>query len=296
MLFLGLCLYAMFTAPLAAEGPWLPQSSAPPIVGITLGFAIGCYGTIVGIGGGPIIMPILFAVYRWDSEHLVATCLFIVFLNALSGSIGYARQGRIDYLGGAKFSLAAIPGAVVLSVFHHAFDISWFNTAFGVFLISLAVYSVLNATQLNIGDAAVRRPPTRGARHLRIIDSSGKKFEFFSDDTLGIKLNLALGAVSGFLGIGGGVLQVPILLYLLRYPPHIATATSHFITMLTCAAALFPHIYLGNIQFSGASWMAVGVIGGAQIGAKLARDISARATVYLFVVILLVFATRLLLA
>ena len=55
---------------------------------VAIGLAIGCYGTIAGIGGGPIIMPVLFELYGWKSESLVATCLFIVFLNALSGSIG----------------------------------------------------------------------------------------------------------------------------------------------------------------------------------------------------------------
>src|SRR5690242_7602519 len=101
---LGVCLYAMYTAPaapsrLAGDGPM-------KLLSVGLGFAIGCYGTIVGIGGGPIIMPILYTLHRYDNETLVANCLFIVFLNALSGSAGYSLQGRVDYTGALKFSLA----------------------------------------------------------------------------------------------------------------------------------------------------------------------------------------------
>jgi uncharacterized membrane protein YfcA len=90
------------------------------------------------------------------------------------------------------------------------------------------------------------------------------------------------------------VIQIPIMLYVLRYPPHIATATTHFVTMMTCAAALIPHLILGNIQVNEAWCMGIGVIGGAQLGARFARHISPKAVVCLYNIVLLVFACRLL--
>jgi uncharacterized membrane protein YfcA len=265
------------------------------LLSLGLGFAIGCYGTIVGIGGGPIIMPILYTLYHYDSETLVANCLFIVFLNALSGSVGYSLQGRVDYTGGLKFSLAAIPGAMLMSAFHHVVEITWFNTAFGLFLLALAIHSSLSAERV---DAPRRMPKLQraGFRRVRLADSSGERFDFFSNDRLGVRLNVVLGGLIGFLGIGGGVLQVPILLYLLRFPPHVATATSHFVTLVTCLAALVPHLFLGNVHFGETAWMGAGVVAGAQLGAKVARNISSKTIVYLFAAVLVVFSTKLLFA
>lgn len=294
VLLLGMCVYAMYSAPAAPAG-FTDGDGPMKLVGFGLGFAIGCYGTIVGIGGGPIVMPILYTLHHYDSEVLVANCLFIVFLNALSGSVGYSLQGRVDYTGALKFSAAAIPGAIVMSTFHHLVDVTWFNTAFGVFLLVLAIHSSLSADRV---DAPVRLPKRRrfGFRRVRLLDSSGERFDFFSNDRLGVNLNIVLGGLSGFLGIGGGVLQVPILLYLLRYPPHVATATSHFVTMVTCLAAVAPHLIFGNVHYGETAWMGAGVIAGAQLGAKVARNISSKTIIYLFAVVLIVFAAKLLFA
>jgi uncharacterized membrane protein YfcA len=113
---------------------------------------------------------------------------------------------------------------------------------------------------------------------------------------LGVSLNLVLGFLAGFLGIGGGVLQVPILIFLLGYPIHIATATSHFVTMLTAAAALAPNVLFGNVHFRETLWLGVGVVVGAQIGAKLASRLRSKAILYLFSAILVLFALRLFLS
>lgn len=288
------CLSAMFYA--SSTRVHLPsqidKGGLPIIVLIVIGFAIGCYGTIVGIGGGPLIMPVLILCYDWDSALLVGTSLFIVFLNALSGSIGYARQKRIDYKGGIKFALAAFPGAIISSLFHYRFNIKFFDVVFGIFLVFLAVYSFLSLNKKR-AQKSIEHSKKSGYRHVGFVDNFGQTFDFYSNDTLGIRMNILLGFFIGFLGIGGGVFQVPILLFLLYYPTHIATATSHFITMLVCAFALIPHLFLANIYFGEALWMGLGVIAGAQIGVRLAPKLHSKLIIYLFIVVLLVFALEL---
>lgn len=261
------------------------------------GFAIGCYGTIVGIGGGPIILPLLVFFYGWENELLVATSLFIVFLNASSGCAGYAMQKRIDYKGGLKFTLAAMPGALISSFTHHLINLSFFNIIFGIFLIFLAVYTILSIGRLDKSAAQektlLKEAKDKGFRRVRFMDAFGIKYDYYSNDKMGVALNLGLGFFCGFLGIGGGVFQVPILIFLLRYPSHIATATSHFVTLLTCAIALMPHVFLGNICYAEALWMGIGVIVGAQVGARIAPKLNTKVTLYLFVVILIVLAVKL---
>ncbi|MBF0494549.1 MAG: sulfite exporter TauE/SafE family protein [Candidatus Omnitrophica bacterium] len=297
-----LALMAMFSSPTskiqipfaipstfaAAPAPWLL---------LLIGFAIGCYGTIVGIGGGPLILPLLLFFYGWENEFLVATSLFIVLLNSASGCSGYARQKRIDYRGGIKFTLAAMPGAIISGFAHHMVNLSFFNIIFAVFLILLAIYTIMSIGRVEKTGAEkqqiLKDAEEGGYRRVKFTDRFGIKHDFFANDKLGISMNLLLGFFCGFLGIGGGVFQVPILIFLLNYPVHIATATSHFVTFLTCLIALIPHVIYGNICYAEAMWMGVGVIAGAQVGARVASKLDTKVTLYLFVIILIVFAIKL---
>lgn len=292
-----LCLAAMFHAP--AMGPHTTSQYAtmgPSLFTvIVVGFAIGCYGTIVGIGGGPLIIPTLFVFYGWDSEVLVATSLFIVFLNATSGSIGYALQKRLVYKSGFKFAIAAIPGAIISGFVHHSINIPIFNVIFGVFLILLAIYTFTNVSNIDRLHFFNKKINLANCRRVKFTDKFGIKYDFYSDDLLGFKVNFFLGFFVGFLGIGGGVFQVPMLLFFLYYPAHIATATSHLITMLTCLIALIPHLALGNVAFSEGIWMGLGVIAGAQLGAALAPKIKSKWIIYLFIIVLIMFAIKLIL-
>jgi uncharacterized membrane protein YfcA len=292
---LALCLCAMCNPNLSFHDESLkasPTLHVPNLLTLLLGLVIGCYGTIVGIGGGPLIVPVLLFFYRWPIEDIVASSLLIVFLNALSGSVGYASQRRIDYKGGLAFSFAAMPGAVVSGFVHHLIAISIFDTIFGIFLLGLAGYTL---ARLGRVDSPLRRArPGPGSRRVSIVDRFRQRHEFFCDDRLGISTNFALGFLAGFLGIGGGVFQVPILIFLLGYPTHIATATSHFITMLTALFALTPGVLLGNVHFGETLWFGLGVVIGAQAGAKVASRLRSRAILALFAAILVVFSMRLL--
>src|SRR5882672_8210675 len=78
-----------------------------------LGFAIGFYGTLVGAGGGSLLVPALLLLFPQESPATVtAMSLAVVFFNAYSGTIAYMRMGRVDYRAGTLFTLASLPGAV----------------------------------------------------------------------------------------------------------------------------------------------------------------------------------------
>ena len=186
-----------------------------------LGLVIGCYGTIVGIGGGPLILPILVFFYGWENEVLVATSLFIVMLNSASGCIGYAIQKRIDYKGGLKFTLAAMPGAFISSYIHHLVNLTFFNIIFGIFLLLLSGYTIFSMNKLDKTveqkQQQLKEAKEQGYRRVKFMDRFGIKYDFYANDKMGISLNFLLGFFCGFLGIGGGVFQVPILLFIWEY-------------------------------------------------------------------------------
>ncbi len=77
-----------------------------------LGLIVGAYGTIIGAGGGFILVPVLLLLYPdYQPEQLTAVSLAVVFANATSGSVAYGRQRRVDYLTGLLFAAASAPGS-----------------------------------------------------------------------------------------------------------------------------------------------------------------------------------------
>src|SRR5689334_2613615 len=97
-----------------------------------LGIAIGAFGTLIGAGGGFLLVPTLALLYPQDPPELIASIsLAVVFFNALSGSISYARMKRIDYRAGLAFSAASIPGAILGARTTAAIDRSTFDLLLG---------------------------------------------------------------------------------------------------------------------------------------------------------------------
>ena len=114
----------------------------------------------------------------------------------------------------------------------------------------------------------------------------------------GVAFSLLVGFVSSFLGIGGGVLHVPLLIGALGFPVHVATATSHFVLANMAAVGTVTHILAGD--FSGgtglhrAAALSIGVVVGAQVGALLSRRVHGVVIQRLLAAALLAIAVRLL--
>ena len=98
---------------------------------LPLGFFVGAYGTMIGAGGGFILVPLLLLFYPKDAPEIITSIsLAVVFFNAASGSIAYARMKRIDFKSGTIFSLAAIPGVPSFSCRTRSFRIDTLPTIF----------------------------------------------------------------------------------------------------------------------------------------------------------------------
>jgi hypothetical protein len=104
-----------------------------------------------------------------------------------------------------------------------------------------------------------------------------------------------VGFIAGLLGIGGGIIHVPMLIYVLCFPEHIATATSHFILVFTGLTGTLTHAASGTYAQSWKIllWIALGVIPGAQLGAWLSPKIKGLVLVRLLVLALVLAGVRL---
>ncbi|QIA27570.1 sulfite exporter TauE/SafE family protein [Thermaerobacter sp. PB12/4term] len=301
--------------------------STPALIG--LGFLVGAIGTLIGAGGGFLLVPVLALLYPADDPGtLTGISLLVVAVNALSGSVAYARMGRIDFRAGTWFAAAAIPGAVLGAWLSTLMSRRVFEALLGTLMVVAAVWLLARAHRAAVAGAA--GAATSGAAAARVARATtaagppgvapslgapgapgvpgttaatgrpgpaaapvkarpgdgpiGDPAALAQDDSRrrnlgrGMALSFLVGVVSSLLGIGGGIIHVPLLVTLLDYPVHVATATSHFVLALTGWAGVAVHAWAGTYHHGlhRAALLAAGVIPGAQVGALLSRRVDDR--------------------
>lgn len=252
------------------------------------GFFAGIFGTMIGIGGGIIFVPLFLLVFQYTPQQAIGTSLMVVFFNALSGSISYLRQRRVDIKAGWKFAIATLPGALLGAWLVRYFTPSILELVFGILLIAIAVFILWRGEP--------RPKTTKEERHTRtLVDCQGKAFRYHPREGWGIVISFAVGIVSSLLGIGGGIIHVPALIFLLGFPIHIATATSHFVLAISTFFGSAAHVIFGNVLIVPAIIVAAFVIPGAQIGAHLSRRTRGYLITSLLAVALILVGIRLLL-
>jgi uncharacterized protein len=239
---------------------------------IPIGFFAGAFGTLIGAGGGFVLMPILLLLYRDSSPVLLTSIsLAVIFFNALSGTLAYARMRRIDYKSGLLFLTATLPGSIA-----GALTTSWmprwlFDFLFGLLLIAAAVFLLLKK------ETAVKSEiPGKWTSHIQLTEADGTSHRYSYSRLKGFIISLAVGYVSTLLGIGGGIIHVPVMVYMLHFPVHIATATSHFVLAGMSLTGSMVHLFSGVFAQGGARrilCLSAGVILGAQLGALLAGKV-----------------------
>jgi uncharacterized protein len=248
-----------------------------------LGLGIGALGTLIGAGGGWMIVPILLLGYGFAPQQAVGTSLAVVFLNALSGSIAYMVQRRVLYTMGVAFAAATIPGALLGVWLVQYLDSKWFSVLFGVFLLCIAAF-LHRGQQLLVRRSAVRSVTEADLRSLR---SPVMR--------LGMVLSALVGILSSVFGVGGGIVHVPFLIVVLGVPVHAATATSHFVLAITSLTGCLTFLSQGQVDLSVAASMGAGVLIGAQGGALLSRRMRSEPIRRILAIALAIFATRLIL-
>jgi len=292
--FLAVALLALYFVPRELRPDFTSLEALELLV---FGAVVGAYGTLVGAGGGFLIVPALLLVYHLRPEQAAGTSLVVVFLNAASGTVSYVRQKRIDYRAGVVFALATLPGAVAGAFLSRLFSGDVFDIVFGVVLAIIAGLLVWRP----LAEEEYHTALTEGAGlpwwrvEREMTDRSGETFEYRYNLWKGLALSVGTGFFSSILGIGGGIIHVPGLIHILTFPAHVATATSHFILAISAGTASATHLLLGHVLIAPALLMGVGAVGGAQVGARLAQHLHGSILVRLLSLALILVAVRLLL-
>jgi len=266
---------------------------------IPLGFGVGAYGTMVGAGGGFVLVPALLLIFPDESQKTVtAISLLVVLMTAISGTFAYARRRLVDYRTGLTFALVAVPASFAGAYAVRFLPRSAFDVVFGLFLIGIAVTV---ATGLVRGGQTVRDPLRDGRWTVtRVVDRGDGIISRYSYDVRpGLALSGATGFIATLFGVGGGIIQVPLMATLLRIPFDIAIATSQFMLIFMASAGTIIHAVNGELhrtELLRAALLGVGAIVGAQAGAALAQRLSSTTITRLLALGLILIGGRLVLA
>ena len=229
-----------------------------------LGLVVGVFGTMVGIGGGFLVVPILIVAFGFEPRIAVGTSLVYVFFNALSGSLGYLKQKRVNIHMGLMFAILTIPGSILGAYVTGYFKHGLFQVVFAILLVATSLYLVIRP----IKEKAASR---LSDKHTNDVKFEGKVYNHTPSITKGLIISFCAGFVSSIFGVGGGILHVPTMIFLLEFPVHISTATSHFIIIFSSILGSLSHASLGNVKLDFALLLALGGIFGAQLGALVSQ-------------------------
>jgi hypothetical protein len=235
---------------------------------IFVSFAAGTLGSLLGLGGGFIIVPAL-TFLSFNPSQIASTSLFSVLSTSASSTIAYARQKRINYSLGIKFALISVPGAVIGAYISDFIDIGYFKLYFGLVLIGTSVYLLRKSS--------LERPVQRSSGIMVFCYIAS----FFA------------GILSSLFGVGGGVIFVPLMVAFLGMSMHISSPTSQFIILIASASGVVSHVAQGHPEYVQSLILIAGTFAGAQLGAKLLPIIKERVLQRLASIALFVVAARL---
>lgn len=270
----------------------------PALVGVLIGIASG----LLGIGGGTVMVPIFRLAFGMSATMSTATSLFAIIPTSISGAISHVKGktcipalGIAAGLGGACLSpvgvwlaqlspdwlvmlaAALIIGYSAINMFKKAFKLRPAGQP------ATGVDAAAAASLTSSGDAAASAPTAD--------DSSLSRKQLLQ----GAAIGLVAGLASGYVGVGGGFIMVPLMLSIIGIPMRKASGTSLIAVMILAIPGVIEQGIIGNINYLAGIAIVIGTIPGAVIGARLVTKVPERTLRLLFGCFLIVAAVMLVL-
>lgn len=258
---------------------------------ILIGLVAGTFGSLVGLGGGIIIVPSLLFVNSLgileqsiSPQNAVGISLMVIVISAFSTTIANSKQKRVDFKSGLFFFAASGPASIIGSFINKYIEPDQFYLIFGLIML-LTTY--LLAKQKTMKPINIKWDVTR-----EYIDKDGKIHNYGYNIKLGYIITFFAGFLGGLLGIGGGTILVPMMIILFQFPIHVATATSVFIILLTSSLSSISHIYMGNVIFSYVLVIGIGAYTGGKIGSYISSKMSSNALILTLRLVIVLIAVQ----
>ncbi|GBF10235.1 sulfite exporter TauE/SafE family protein [Tepidibacillus sp. HK-1] len=256
-----------------------------------IGLIAGTFGSLFGVGGGIIVVPSLLFLNSLNlfdpairSQNAVGISLMVMIFTAISSTLYNIKGKRVDINSGLTFFMASGPASVIGAMINESLPIKSFYILFGLLMVLI---TYLLAKQKKMKPKQVKWTVNR-----EYIDLKGNRHEYGYNRTVGFLIPAFAGLLAGLFGIGGGIILVPMMVLLFRFPPHVATATSMFIILLSASIGSISHILLGNVIYSYVLAIAPGAYLGGKLGSYFATKLSSQSLILAFRIFILLIAIQ----
>ncbi len=247
--------------------------------------AAGLLGSLTGLGGGVVLIPLLTLVFKVDIHYAIGTSLISVIATSSGAAAAYVREGITNIRLGMFLELATTMGAIGGAFLATKLDTSLIAVLFGGILILSAAMSFVKR-----GDHAVTTDASRLSQVLRLNSSyptaAGVVFYTVRNVVGGFFMMIIAGIVSGLLGIGSGALKVIAMDNIMRIPFKVSTTTSNFMIGVTAAASAGIYLQRGYIDPGLSMPVVLGVLVGAFIGSRMLKTTSVSKLKMLFAIVI----------
>jgi uncharacterized protein len=258
-----------------------------------LGFVVGVPSSMVGLGGGIIIVPALIMLFQIPTKNAIAISLVAILGTTVSSTIGYIRHKQVDYKLGLLYDILDVPGIILGAYITTFLPENILAGICGAFILFITI--ILLRSKRKPECACEPIPGESGTREWirNGIDHKGRAVTYaISNPLLALTSSFVGGLITGLAGLGGGITDVSSMI-LLGIPTHIAVATSEFAMAITNGVGVVTHGLLNNLLLEYAIPITIGTVIGAQIGCVLAKRVKGKTIRNLIAVIAILSALRL---
>jgi hypothetical protein len=261
------------------------------LIAFLVSIGAGGFGSMVGIGGGLVIVPMLTVVLGYDLKVAIAASLIGVIATSLSASPRFVKSGIADRRLGMLLLVAAALGGLAGGVTAGYLDERTLSLLFALLLAGVALRMLWQIRHPLTGAPVDDAGEASGFVSSFVEPTSGDEVVYRAHRLLpGTLVSFVAGNVSGLLGVGGGVINVPTLSVLMEVPIRVATTTSTYMLAATATASAVVYLASGQLDPLLAAPVALGVILGARLGARLSMRLSQDVLRLAFVLVAAVFA------
>ncbi|MBF1559489.1 MAG: sulfite exporter TauE/SafE family protein [Prevotella salivae] len=253
-------------------------------------YAAGLLGSLTGLGGGVIVIPLLTLAFGIDFHYAIGAALVASIATSSGSASAYVKEGMTNIRLGMFLEIATSVGAVLGAVIALWMPTNAIAVIFGVVLFFTAVMqNRQKVDHVGVKGSALAMklklfgsyPTKEGVQNYELTNVPG-----------GFLIMVAAGALSGLLGIGSGVLKVLAMDSCMKVPFKVSTTTSNFMIGVTAVTSAVVYLQRGYIEPGIAFPIMVGVLGGALTGAKLLKHLDVRLLRKIFAIAILLVAVN----
>jgi len=261
------------------------------LIALLVSMAAGGFGSMVGIGGGLVIVPLLSVLLGYDVKVAIAASLIGVIATSLSASPRFVKTGLADRRLGMLLLVAAALGGLAGGVTAGYLDGRTLSLLFALLLTGVALRMLWQIRHPLVRTPVTEEDEATGFVSYFVEPTTGDEVSYRAHRLLpGTLVSFVAGNVSGLLGVGGGVINVPTMSVLMQVPIRVATTTSTYMLAATATASAVVYLASGQLDPLLAAPVALGVIVGARLGARLSMRLSQDVLRLAFVLVAAVFA------